>query len=291
MYRTSRHFVTALRSVMATLASITLLLVSLPAEAELLFKGQWQATVNYAADDVVQLGGGSYVALATSRNAKPDLPASATKWRVLVSGLLSRGAWSPSVTYNVGDMVVSEGGSFAAIRSFGNLNKRPSGANINFYWRVIALPGAMGRQGIEGPAGPQGVAGPAGPAGATGPAGPEGATGAAGAAGPAGPAGPAGQAGAAGPAGPAGPINPLALDCYTTTASTQVLAVAQSFTLTAAESCEAGYTQTQTLCDSNSYDLFLVGFSENYCAANNRSFSSPATLSAARRCCRVPAAP
>jgi hypothetical protein len=272
------------------LACLATLAFATPSRADLLFRGNWQPTVNYVADNVVQLGGGSYVALAASRNAKPDLPANAAKWRRLVSGLLPRGTWSATQTYNMGDVVTRSGASYVAIRSLGNTNKPPQGANINTYWRLVAARGAVGATGPAGPAGPRGVAGATGPAGPAGPAGPVGPAGPAGPVGPAGPAGATGANGATGPQGPAGPINPLALQCITT-AVTEVNVPVNEGADAFAPACSSGYTQTAIYCRTNSYLLPLVYASESACSSVVNTTGSIRKLFAARRCCRVPAAP
>lgn len=122
--------------------------------------------------------------------------------------------------------------------------------------------------------------GPEGPAGPRGPVGPQGATGARGAIGPQGPQG---------PQGPAGPIDPLALECQTTpVVSNSVAAGGTSATI--AEACPAGFRETATYCESNSWDMPVVFASRGACLARNNGGVS-ADLQALRRCCRVPSAP
>jgi hypothetical protein len=240
---------------------------TLPSRAELLFRGQWQALASYTADDVVQLGGGSYVALAASQGAKPDLPGSASKWRILVRGMLPRGAWSPTPLYNVGDVVTRNGSSFVALKSLGNQNKPPAGVYINTFWRAVALRGAPGAAGATGPAGPQGIAGPTGPTGPT------------------------------GPQGPAGPINPLALDCVFSASTTEsMLGGAQDTAFSG--SCPAGYSPVNANCNTFDTQLYLVTSgvaggtnpTQTYCRYYNDGVTEK-SFSATARCCRVPAAP
>jgi hypothetical protein len=148
--------------------------VSAPALADLTFRGNWQPSATYNADDVVFLSGHSYRANATNVGRKPDLPANAPQWSRITSGFNVRGAWAGGIPYNVGDVVTRGGSSFVSVRGLGNLNKPPQGANINTFWRLLAARGAQGAVGPAGPAGPTGPAGPAGPSGPAGPTGPSG---------------------------------------------------------------------------------------------------------------------
>jgi Collagen triple helix repeat (20 copies) len=186
------------QSILAALALVVTLAVGAasPALADLTFRGNWQPSVTYLRDDVVFLSGHSYRANAASVGRKPDIPANSASWIRMVAGFNTRGSWAAGAAYNVGDVVTFGGSSFVSLRGVGNLNKRPQGVNINTFWRVLAVRGAVGPRGVAG------SVGPAGPAGPTGPAGPAGATG---------PAGPAGPAGATGPAGPIGPEGPTGI--------------------------------------------------------------------------------
>jgi Collagen triple helix repeat (20 copies) len=265
----------------ALLLPLAVSLGSSHAEAAIIFRGQWQPATTYAKDNVVHLGGSSYVALVANQGAKPDLPANANKWRLMAGGLSSRGAWAPTVAYNVGDMVSRQGSTFIALKSLGNYNKPPQGANINNFWRVMAVRGAPGPRGLAG------ATGPAGPAGATGPAGPAGAIGPAG---PAGPIGATGPAGATGPQGPAGPINPLALQCVTTATENLTLTANGGTGNAIAPACAPGYTETATYCETTSWLMTIVYVKGGTCSARNGDTAAK-ILKASRQCCRVPAAP
>ncbi|WP_158793455.1 DNRLRE domain-containing protein [Granulicella sp. L60] len=113
--------------------------------------------------------------------------------------------WSPTVAYQVGQVVFcagcsNSGSSYAALAA--NTNQDPP--TQTGIWQLIARVGAVGAQGImgsTGPAGSTGAAGSAGPAGSTGATGAVGATGPAGSTGATGPAGPVGPTGATGTLG------------------------------------------------------------------------------------------
>jgi hypothetical protein len=111
------------------------------------------------------------------------------------SGINFIGAWSGSTTYNVGDTVTSNGGSYYSLLG-SNLNNSPAvGAP---YWALLAQAGATG------PTGPAGAAGSQGIQGAIGATGPTGAAGSQGIQGPIGPTGAQGATGATGAPGPTG---------------------------------------------------------------------------------------
>jgi hypothetical protein len=141
------------------------------------------------------------------------------------AGLAYQGSYSSATNYNLGDVVVYGGASYASLVA-SNHGETP--ASSPGYWGLLAAQGATGStggtgatgaqgvQGVQGPAGPQGTqgvqgaTGPQGPAGtqgltgATGPQGAQGATGPQGVAGQAGAQGVQGVTGATGAAGPAG---------------------------------------------------------------------------------------
>ncbi len=130
-------------------------------------------------------------------------------------GLVPRGAWSPSNSYAVNDLVTDAGSSWRAkvAVAVGGLN--PSDGPT---WELFAASGdangpqgPQGTQGTQGATGPQGAdgaqgtAGAQGTQGATGTQGAEGAQGATGAAGGVGPQGATGGTGSQGATGGAGP--------------------------------------------------------------------------------------
>jgi hypothetical protein len=70
-------------------------------------------------------------------------------------GYSYRGAWAPSVTYGVLDVVTTGGSSYLAKAS--SHGKAP--ATNPSYWGVLAAAGATGAQGPTGPQGPAGASG------------------------------------------------------------------------------------------------------------------------------------
>lgn len=82
------------------------------------------------------------------------------------------------------------------------------------------------------------------------------------------------------------PPEATALQCVTTARGELVIA-AGSTGNSSAPACGAGYTQTGTNCESSSWEMPFVYSSAGTCSARNNGGSS-ATLSASRRCCRVP---
>jgi hypothetical protein len=106
-------------------------------------------------------------------------------------GTRPRGAWSASVAYEPGDLVLFSGSTYRA--RTGSRGKRPDADPA--IWQVFAP------KGLAGPAGPRGAMGPRGPSGVAGPRGVQGADGPVGADGD---AGPVGNPGPSGPVGAAG---------------------------------------------------------------------------------------
>ena len=132
-------------------------------------------------------------------------------------GLVYRGAYSSSVNYALGDVVLWQGSSWASLVA-GNLGNTPSSSPAD--WGVLTAQGPAGPQGIQGvagPAGPQGMTGATGPPGSTGPQGLQGIPGQAGAQGLTGPAGAQGLQGPMGPQGMAGPVGMTFRGAYSST--------------------------------------------------------------------------
>lgn len=77
-----------------------------------------------------------------------------------------------------------------------------------------------------------------------------------------------------------------ALQCVDT-ANTIVSVAAGGQQNAVAPACPAGYTQTATNCESQTWQMPLVFFRGGTCSAQNNS-SGPAELRASRTCCRVP---
>jgi hypothetical protein len=108
-------------------------------------------------------------------------------------GVVPRGAWVSTVTYQRGDLVYYGGSTWFSRRA--NINKVPNIPASSLDWQIFAARGATGPQGFAGATGPQGAPGAQGPRGFTGIQGPPGADGDDG---PPGDDGPAGAPGASG---------------------------------------------------------------------------------------------
>lgn len=83
-------------------------------------------------------------------------------------------------------------------------------------------------------------------------------------------------------------INPqaTALQCIETAQTVDSVAAGATQNTTA-PACAAGYTQTATNCQSSTWQMPFVYFSNGICSAQNNS-GSTAQLRASRTCCRVP---
>lgn len=138
----------------------------------LVWRGAWDSTVAYAADDAVSHNGSSWIASANTLAG--DEPGVAAAWQLLANqgdtgptgpagpeGLVWRAAWDSTIAYATNDAVSHNGTSWIA--STDTLAGDEPG--VAAAWDIIA------DRGDVGPAGP---AGPEGPAGPTGPEGPEG---------------------------------------------------------------------------------------------------------------------
>ncbi len=72
------------------------------------WKGFWQTSFRYKANDIVRFGGNVYkcdVAHTSSSSADSGLPADQGKWSLLNQGIDYKGAWSQPTIYKVGDVV------------------------------------------------------------------------------------------------------------------------------------------------------------------------------------------
>jgi Collagen triple helix repeat (20 copies) len=157
----------------------------------------------------------SAILFAAFLNVAISAPANAATININFANF--RGAWSSTITYGAGAVVIYNGASYISLIS-SNKNVAPSSSTTA--WSIMDPPGATGATGpagAQGPAGPQGAQGTTGATGAQGimgPPGPVGSAGATGAKGATGSTGPAGAQGAAGPQGlhgSTGPIGPQGL--------------------------------------------------------------------------------
>ncbi len=160
------------------------------------WSGTWDSETGYVVNNVVQLGGKSFIAVANSTGESP-LTTSGF-WNIVVSGLRPRGAYAGGTTYAFGDVVTLGGSSYMSLQGSNTGNDPASSAA---FWSMAASKGdtgAKGDRGDQGNAGAKGDTGNAGAKGDTGNAGAKGDTGNAGAKGDTGNAGAKGDTGNAG---------------------------------------------------------------------------------------------
>ncbi len=123
-------------------------------------------------------------------------------------GLVYQGAYSSVNNYNLGDVVLWNGASYASLISFNHGN---TPGLVPGTWGVLTAQGPTGATGATGVAGPTGATGSLGPTGPPGERGDQGAQGIAGQAGAQGIPGVTGSTGLQGPMGPIGPAGPTGL--------------------------------------------------------------------------------
>lgn len=123
-------------------------------------------------------------------------------------GLVYQGAYSSVNNYNLGDVVLWNGASYASLISFNHGN---TPGLVPGTWGVLTAQGPTGATGATGVAGPTGATGSLGPTGPPGERGDQGAQGIAGQAGAQGIPGVTGATGLQGPMGATGPAGPTGL--------------------------------------------------------------------------------
>jgi hypothetical protein len=90
------------------------------------WKGNWVTDTSYKRDDVVSLGGFSYVCIVTHTSSadfyddlnftEPGESAPSPKWVVMTQSVFSwKGPWESSIKYNLGDVVLSGGNLYSCI--------------------------------------------------------------------------------------------------------------------------------------------------------------------------------
>lgn len=113
-------------------------------------KADWNSSTNYAAYDVVYYNGYSYVALQAGSNKNPKTQ---TAYWTKFSGGFSQplGDWNAFDTYDIGDIVTSNGSTYYSIQAGTN-----KAVTNTAYWVVLAAKGTTGDTGTVGPTGPAG---------------------------------------------------------------------------------------------------------------------------------------
>ena len=110
------------------------------------WKGDWITGTNYRRDDIVRVGGKSYVCIvthtssgtfltdleATLPNSSPPQPY--PQWTVMTSGKTFIGTWSQGVAYNLGDIVLYNGSLYKCIDSHNSGNFASEYSN----WEMFA---------------------------------------------------------------------------------------------------------------------------------------------------------
>ena len=110
------------------------------------WKGDWITGTNYRRDDIVRVGGKSYVCIvthtssgtfltdleATLPNSSPPQPY--PQWTVMTSGKTFIGTWSQGIAYNLGDIVLYNGSLYKCIDSHNSGNFASEYSN----WEMFA---------------------------------------------------------------------------------------------------------------------------------------------------------
>ena len=74
----------------------------------LVWQGDWNDATTYVVDDVVRVGGNSYICVKNHTSSalfESDLNFNPTYWNIVAAGLEWRGDWATSTYYNLGDQV------------------------------------------------------------------------------------------------------------------------------------------------------------------------------------------
>ena len=97
------------------------------------WQGPWTTGTTYAVDDVVSVGGKSYIC-QVNHVASPtfvaDLVAQPTKWNIIADGTTWRGNWAPQTLYNAGDEVKYGGIVYIATTGHTSANNTASTLTI-----------------------------------------------------------------------------------------------------------------------------------------------------------------
>ena len=115
------------------------------------WKGEWVTSTAYKRDDVVRVGGKSYVCVVThvaSPAFRTDLnailpgsipPQLQPKWKLMTSAVSFKADWSDGIEYNLGDLVVFNGSLYTCIVSHTSADFAIDFAN----WTIFAQTGSF----------------------------------------------------------------------------------------------------------------------------------------------------
>lgn len=113
-------------------------------------RGNYSAGTAYAIRDIVQYGGSTWIAkVATTGNAPPTLPTTEnTQWLLFARsgtpGVVDRGAYSGSASYEANDIVLNNGSTWLALQSTTGNAPPVLPTESNAYWRLFARKGTDG---------------------------------------------------------------------------------------------------------------------------------------------------
>lgn len=113
-------------------------------------RGSYSAGTAYAIRDIVQYEGSTWIAkVETTGNAPPTLPTTEnTQWLLFArsgtAGVVDRGAYSGSETYEANDIVLNDGSTWLALQSTSGNAPPTLPTESNAYWRLFARKGNDG---------------------------------------------------------------------------------------------------------------------------------------------------
>ena len=97
------------------------------------WQGTWVTGTTYTVDDVVAVGGKSYIC-TVNHVASPtfvaDLNSIPTRWNIIADGTTWRGTWNPQTLYNAGDQVKYGAVVYICLTSHTSANNTPSTITI-----------------------------------------------------------------------------------------------------------------------------------------------------------------
>jgi len=108
----------------------------------LVWQGEWSTATSYVVDDVVRVGGNSYICVKNHTSSalfETDLDFNPTYWNIVASGLEWRGDWTTSTYYNEGDQVKYGGVVYICIDSHTSAGTTADGLELDqSKWDVLA---------------------------------------------------------------------------------------------------------------------------------------------------------